>query len=256
VHDIQFGRLVRALRQRRRWRQQDLADRAGVGRTVIVDFEAGRLGGMRLDTQRQIAVALGFSMDVSPRGLGTDADRLLDQGHAVLMGATTKWLDGLGWRRVPEVSYSEWGERGSIDLLAWHEATATLLVIEIKTELVSVEATLRKLDEKVRLASRIALSRFGWRAEAASRLLVLPDVRSERRRVAAHGSVLDDAFPIRSYDARRWCRSPIGSVAALLFLPDEVGRGSRTSSGHVARVRVGHRTNVGFRRVTRGRGSR
>jgi hypothetical protein len=151
VHDIQFGRLVRA----------------GVGRTVIVDFEAGRLGGMRLNTQRQIAVALGFSMDVTPRGLGADADRLLDQGHAVLMGATTKWLDGLGWRRVPEVSYSEWGERGSIDLLAWHEATGTLLVIEIKTELVSVEATLRKLDEKVRLAPRIALSRFGWRAEAA-----------------------------------------------------------------------------------------
>ena len=193
---------------------------------------------MCLNTLRQITSALGFGMDVTPRGLGADADRLLDQGHATLMGATAKWLDGLGWKPVAEVSYSEWGERGSIDLLAWHEATATILVIEIKTELVSVEATLRKLDEKVRLAPRIALSRFGWRATVASRLLVFPDSRSERRRVAAHDAVLDGAFPIRSYAARRWCRSPVGAVAALLFMPDGDGRGSRSRSGHVARVRI------------------
>jgi len=83
VHDTQLGRLVRALRQRRRWRQQDLADHAGVGRTVVVDLEAGRLGGMRLDTPRRIAAALGFALELAPRGLGSDADHVLDQGHAL-----------------------------------------------------------------------------------------------------------------------------------------------------------------------------
>ncbi len=251
VYDIQFGQLVRALRQRRRWRQQDLADRAGVGRTVIVDLEAGRLGGMCLNTQRKVTSALGFGVDIAPRGLGADADRLLDQGHAALMGATAQWLEGMAWKPEAEVSYSEWGERGSIDLLAWHGASATLLVIEIKTELVSLEATLRKLDEKVRLAPRIALRRFGWRATFASRLLVFPDARSERRRVGAHGAVLDGAFPIRSYAARRWCRSPTGSVAALLFMPDGSRHGSRFSS-RVARVRVGRGPNVATGPTTQG----
>jgi Holliday junction resolvase-like predicted endonuclease len=67
-----------------------------------------------------------------------------------------------------------YGERGSIDLLAWHEATRTLLVVEVKTEVASIEATLRKHDEKVRLARRVAADRFGWQATVTSRLLVLP----------------------------------------------------------------------------------
>jgi hypothetical protein len=61
------------------------------------------------------------------------------------------------------VSYSVYGERGSIDLLAWHPAIRTLLVIEVKTEVSSVEAMLRKHDEKVRLAPRVAAERFDGR---------------------------------------------------------------------------------------------
>ncbi|MGH2465323.1 MAG: helix-turn-helix transcriptional regulator [Candidatus Limnocylindrales bacterium] len=250
MHDIQLGRLPRAMRQRRHWRQQDLAERAGVGRTVLVDFEAGRLGGMRLATLRRIAAPLGFSLEVTPRGLGAEADRVLDQGHAFLLGATSVWLVDFGWRCVAEVSYSEWGERGSIDLLAWHEPTATLLVVEIKTELVSIEATLRKLDEKTRLAPAIATARFGWQPAAVGRLLVLPDVRSERRRAASHGAVLDGALPVRSYAARSWCRSPVGSTAALLFLSQGRGVGS-PPVGHTTRIRRPVRTNVADRPAAR-----
>ena len=48
-----------------------------------MDLEAGRLGGMRLDTPRRIAAALGFALELAPRGLGSDADHVLDQGHAL-----------------------------------------------------------------------------------------------------------------------------------------------------------------------------
>ena len=248
MHDVQFGRLVRAMRHRRGWRQQDLADRASVGRTVIVDLEAGRLAGMRLGTQRQIAGALGFNLEVAPRGLGAEADRVVDQGHALLLGASAAWLTDLAWRTIAEVSYSEWGERGSIDLLAWHAATSTLLVVEIKSELVSVEATLRKLDEKVRLAPAVAAARFGWHPIHVGRLLVLPDERSERRRVAAHRAILDSSFPQRSHAARRWCRSPVGSVAALLFMSAGADRGWSPPGRHRIRPRL--RTNVARRRTT------
>jgi hypothetical protein len=205
---------------------------------------------MRLGTQRRIARALGLDLEVNLRGLGAEPDRVLDEGHAALLGTGKKWLDGLGWNTLPEVTYSEFGERGSIDLLAWHRPTGTLLVVEIKTELVSIEATLRKLDEKTRLAAGIAARRFEWSAKAVARLLVLPDERVERRRVAAHSAVLDGAFPLRSYAARAWCRSPSGSVAALIFVSDGRGRGAPRTSRRVARIRRRADTSAGTRAGT------
>ena len=183
MDDARLGRLIRVVRQRRGWRQTDLAAKASVGKTLIAEIESGRLEGIGLARMRKVVGAFGLSLELTIRGLGADVDRLLDERHASLLGACAAWLKSLGWLTVAEVSYSEWGERGSIDLLAWHAPTATLLVIEIKTELVSVEATLRKHDEKVRLAPTIA-RRLGWYPTSVARLLVLPDLRTEHRRVA------------------------------------------------------------------------
>jgi hypothetical protein len=133
-----------------------------VSRTIVSDIEHGRASRTSIAVVRQATAPLELSVELTARGRGADVDRVLDERHARLLGTTARWLVGLGWATMAEVSYSEWGERGSIDLLAWHEPTATLLVIEVKTELVSVEATLRKHDEKVRLAPRIARDRLGW----------------------------------------------------------------------------------------------
>jgi hypothetical protein len=144
-------------------------------------------------------------------------DRLIDEGHAELAGDSAALLRASGWLAMPEVSYSRFGERGSFDLLAWHERTRSLLVVEIKTELVSVEATLRKLDEKVRLAPGIAVDRAGWVASDVSRLLVLPRSSRCHRQVARHAVVIDLALPARSAAARAWLRRPIGRFAGVLF---------------------------------------
>ena len=236
MDDARLGRLVRALRHRRRWRQVDLAERAAVGHDAISNLEAGRIGAMRTDSIRAIVAAFGLSYEPSIRGLGAREDRLLDERHAGLLGSCAAWLSGFGWLTRAEVSYSEWGERGSIDLLAWHPPTASLLVIEVKTELVSIEATLRKLDEKARLAATIARS-LGWQAASTSRLLILPDDRTHRRRVAAHAAILDGAFPSRWRELSRWCRSPSGEIAGLVFLNDRRGRRQSQAIGPRERVR-------------------
>ena len=101
-------------------------------------------------------------MTLDVRRRGAELDRLIDEGHAALGARVAEKLRGWGWDVRVEVSYSEYGERGSIDLLAWHAATGSLLVIEVKTEIVSAESTLRKLDEKGRLAAKVARERFGW----------------------------------------------------------------------------------------------
>ena len=118
-----------------------------MGHDAVVKLEAGRLGPMRTASIRAIVAVFGLSYEPALRGLGADEDRLIDERHSRILGACATWLKTLGWVVPSEVSYSEFGERGSVDLLAWHPASASLLVIEVKSELASLEATLRKLDE-------------------------------------------------------------------------------------------------------------
>lgn len=187
-------------------------------------IERGQIADMPVRRVAAIARALDADLVVSLRWRGGELDRLLDEGHAAILGRVAELLQACGWITESEVTYSVYGERGSIDLLAWHPATRTLLVVEIKTELTSVEATLRKHDEKVRLAARIADERFGWRATSTARLLVLPNLSTARRRVERHGAVLGTAYPVRGEVLRAWLRQPtprdlsVRPVSGLLFV--------------------------------------
>jgi hypothetical protein len=171
---------------------------------------------------------------------GGDLDRLLDARHARLVGAVVTLLRRFRWQVEVEVTYSSFGERGSIDILAWWPTGRIALVVEVKSELVSVEATVRKLDEKVRLTiDSIARERFAERPAAVARLLVLPSSTTERRRVARADAALGAAVPVRSDAARRWLRQPAGPIRGLLFVADTKAgstRRSRPSAGRLFRA--------------------
>ena len=169
---------------------------------------------------------------------GRELDRLLDERHARVGEALSRELVDSGWEVLAEVSFSVFGERGSIDLLAWHAATRTLLVIELKSELTSIEETFRRHDTKVRLAGRIAADPFGWRPVSVGRLLVLPEGRTARRRAELHATLFERSYPDRNVAVRRWLRQPAGRpVAGLLFLSSSDGAGGRRVSGPQRRVR-------------------
>jgi transcriptional regulator with XRE-family HTH domain len=219
VDDLRIGRIARVLRQRLRWRQVDVARAAACSQGEVSKLELGRIGGMSLRRLRALFAALDADLVVYVRWRGGELDQLLDARHAALGEAATAWLGSIGWTVIPEVTYSILGERGSIDLLAWHPETRTLLVIELKTELTSIEETLRRHDVKVRLASSIARERFGWMPAAVGRLLVLPEDRTARRRVEQHRSLFQRAYPSSGVAVRRWLRVPVGSLAGILFLP-------------------------------------
>jgi hypothetical protein len=193
---------------------------------------------MPLRRVRAIARALDAEVVVTLRWRGGDLDRVMDEGHATLVGRIAALLEASGWVTRTEVSYSVYGERGSIDLLAWHPMTRTLLVVEVKTELTSVEATLRKHDEKVRLGRRIASERFDWHAKSVSRLLVLPNLSTPRRHVERHSRVMETAYPMRSAAVRTWIRAPGagGPTSGILYVsPTQDARGRR---GSISRKRV------------------
>jgi transcriptional regulator with XRE-family HTH domain len=228
MDDVALGRRFRALRHRLGWRQQDAGDAADVSQDTVSRTERGRIADVSVRALRRQAEALGGELRIELWFRGPELDRLLDAGHAALVGAVAARLEGLGWELRPEVSFAVFGERGSIDLLAWDAGSRILLVIEVKTELVSVEETLRRLDAKVRLAAGVARERFGWEPVRVARLLVLPDGTTARSQVRRHDAVLRAAFPVRGPRLRAWLRAPSGTVAALAFVPFTQGtRGSR-----------------------------
>lgn len=239
MDDQRIGRALRVLRHRRGLRQSDVAAAAGTSQSVISKIEAGRLRGCSIDILRRVfaAVDAGFEGDV--RWRGSALDRLLDARHASLIGVRVELLERDAWDPIVEATYRVFGERGSIDVLAARAPERAVVVEEVKSELATVEGTLRKLDEKARLVREsIAMERFGWQPECVGRLLVLPGSSTSRRQVQRHGRVLDRALPARGREVRDWLRQPVGDIAGIVFLPD-IGTGDlRRGRGGIHRVRT------------------
>jgi transcriptional regulator with XRE-family HTH domain len=228
---------LRALRRSRGLRQQDVAALAHVSRATEARVEGGQIGGVTVGTLVGLFEALGARVDVEVRWHGAGLDRLMDEGHARLSGQVASLLRTWAWEVEVEVTFAHFGERGSIDLLAWHPATATLLVIEIKTELGSVEGLLRPLDRKARLAPMVARDRFGWNAGSVSRLVVFPEDATVRRGVARQAGLLDTAFPDGSRGVRRWLREPRGTLRGIWFLSPAHGTSVARNPSSIQRVK-------------------
>ncbi len=91
---------------------------------------------------------------------GAAIDRLLDERHATMVNEAINVVDGLGWSTQTEITFSEYGERGSLDLFAAKPAVKAVLVGEVKSEWGSMEETLRLLDVKTRLAHKLAVAQL------------------------------------------------------------------------------------------------
>lgn len=241
MDDRRIGRVILSLRQRRGWRQQDLAAQSGMSQSAISDMERGRTDRYTLQTTRRVLRALDASVDLDPMWGGRgDLDRLLDADHARLM---QEWADRhrrAGWDVWNEASYSIYGERGRIDQLAFHPPTAVLEVTEGKTGIWDVQDTLGRLDSKVRLAPRVAAGR-GWNPSRVVGALVVMDGTTVRRRVREHESLFA-RYSLRGHLANAWSgtrrRPPAASWSSFhCHVPIRVGLGARDSGG-CGRVRL------------------
>jgi transcriptional regulator with XRE-family HTH domain len=229
MDDQRIGAMLRAIRIRKRWRQTDLGRRARVSPTLVARIEHGGAATVPLGKLRRVASALGARLETFVRWDGADLPRLMDARHAAMHEAIAGMFASLdGWIIEPEVSFSIEGERGIIDVLAWHPGRRMLLVIELKTEVVEVGMLLGKMDQRRRLAVNVA-RRHGWDPIAVSTWVVIADGRTNRRTVATHRTVLRRKFPADGRSIRRWLRDPSERIDALGFLPKRhvmaLGRG-------------------------------
>ena len=235
-----LGAIIRTLRLRRGWRQADLAAREGTSRWTVARVERGGSENVALTTIGAMAASLDARLTVRVVWRGGELDRVLNARHASFHEIIAARFAALpDWIAVPEVTFSVYGERGAVDVLAWHAATATVLVVELKTEIVDLQDLMGTLDRKRRLAREIAASR-GWSARTIAAWLVVAEGRTNRRRVAAHRAVLGAAFPDPAARVDRWLHQPEGPpLAALSFVTDE--HGTRTRSGIATPMRVARR---------------
>lgn len=242
MDDLRVGATLRRLRLRAGLRQSDVAARARVSQSTVSSIEAGRLDRVAVETLRRVFASVGARLDLEPRWRGAGLDRLLDERHAALVEASVRSLVELGWEASVEVSHAVFGERGSIDVMGGWPAARVALVEEVKTDLVRVDDTVRKLDEKARLvAQQIGEERFGWRPQMVGRILILPDTDRCREQVRSHEATMTAAFPARGDAVRRWLRNPVGPMAGILFVAN-IDRGGATAGRvGIQRVRVRRR---------------
>ena len=227
--DERLGQLLKLLRRRQHLAQVRLALLAAVPRQVVMTIEDGRVGEVSLDRIRHIFDALGGRARLTAWYNGAVADRLLDERHAGITERSMVVIQRREFVTASEVTFSEYGERGSIDILAGHETTHAGLVGEVKATIGSLEETNRQLDVKCRLAPKIFETTFGWRPRFISRVLIVPNDRTVRRIIDAHAATMRAVYPASSREFRAWLHSPTAPISAIWFV-SEVADGDRIPS--------------------------
>lgn len=189
MYAIAMGRLLRMLRLRRDWRQSDVAEKAGISSSAVGRHESGVIGALSI-LERHAAV-FGLRVDVRVIGRAGSLIRLGDEEHARIVETVAAWFREHGFLTETEASFSEWGERGRIDLLAYHPATETLVIVEVKTQLLDLQDLFGSLSVKERLAATIA-ERRGWKVGRCVTVLGVANTAANRTVIREHPSLFAD----------------------------------------------------------------
>ena len=230
MDDLRTGTLARAVRHRLGWTQRDLSTRAGVSQTLVSLFERGHLDQLTVRSARRIANALEIQLPFAPRWRGGDGVRLMDNDHAALVDHVVRILRPDGWEVVVEYTFNHYGERGSVDILAWHADEQVLLIIEIKSRLLDSQETISTLARKARIVPPLLVKERGWRPMAIGLVLAMDELTANRSAVGRLSATFGAAYPARGRAVRAWIRRPEGPLAGLWFLS-----ASNTTTGMRAR---------------------
>ena len=234
MDDQRVGSAFRALRIHRNWTQRELADQVGVSAGLVSLLERGHLETVSPRVLRRVAAALDCRIELRIISRGGDVDRLLTAGHAALREEVMRFIGGLpDWLQQPEVSFAVYSERGIIDILCFHPPTGSLLVIELKTELVSFENLLATMDIRLRHAKSIARDR-GWDAQSVSGWIVVAESQANRRRAKRQAATLAAAYPANGVAMRKWLKRPSGVIRGISFWSNST-RGSTTQPFYTRR---------------------
>ncbi len=212
--------LFRLLRVQAGLTQEELGIATSIPARDIRRVEIGRPGQVLFERSRRPFAEVKARARISVWWRGAAADRLFDERHASIVERGASMISRYAWATPAEVTFSEYGERGSIDTFALRRDLAAVALSEVKSAFGSLEELNRSLDVKARLAPKLCRDRFGWTPLHVGRLLIVPGVSSARRIVAAHRNTMDQIYPARGREIRAWLRRPDRSIGGIWFLSD------------------------------------
>lgn len=223
------------LRLRRGWRLADVAVRARLAPATIARTEHGSI--MSLRVVHPHAAALDVRVDFRVIGRGADVARVADEEHAAIVELLARAFRSAGWQIEVEASYSEYGERGRVDLVEYDSASQILVIVEVKTELADLQELFGGLDVKRRLAPALC-RRLGWDVARTVTVLAVASVEVNRRLVREHSALFS---PFTRATLRGYEVPVVGTGASagrvLLWVPASVAGRRRWLAGR-RRVRA------------------
>ncbi len=215
-----------------------------MSQAVISRIELGQLEDVSLARLRAVGAKLDIALSIDAWWRAGELDRLVDRGHAALVEYVVARLQGEGWLTRVEVTFNNFGERGSADIVAWHPPTRTLLIVEVKTRIGDVQATANTFERKVRLLPDVLAREEGWDPAAVGRVLVIADTQANRSVVRDHARTFDSIWPERTAATRRWIHHPAPpprngrhGFGGIWFLPYQRLGSAANRVRQVARVR-------------------
>jgi transcriptional regulator with XRE-family HTH domain len=207
IGDVERRTVVRALRatrRRRGWTQAQLGNRLRISRSEVSRWERSDLDECSVQDVQRWATALGAHLAIELR---VDGERpLADARHAEIQDWAVRLLRNAGWEVQAEASFNHYGDRGRIDVLAYHAGARAQLVIEIKTRIEDAQELLGRLDVKKRVAPVIARER-GWQPRTVVPAVFVAESTTARRRIATHAALFEP-LSLRARDAVAWLRQP------------------------------------------------
>ena len=177
--------------------------------------ERGELAGLTVGSVDRIATALGANLSVEVRYRGGLGDRLVDAAHAALVNYVVGVLRATGWLVELEFGFNVFGERGSVDILAWHAASRWLLIVEVKSRFTDLQAMLLSLARKLRLVPDVVRQLRDWDSLTVGRVVVAYGTTANRSILARHAAMFEASLPSGSLAMRRWLRVPSGPIAGV-----------------------------------------
>ena len=240
MDDQRLGALLHAIRVRRRLQQADVASGVGLDRSWVSRIERGHVRDASIGRLRAIAGMLEVGLEIVPSWRGGEVARVVNERHSRLHELFAAHLARTrGWEFATEVSFSSWGERGVIDILAWHAARRVLLVIELKTEIPDPAGLIAQVGRYRRLAPGIGHER-GWDSTSVATWVLVAESDMNRRQLAQRRVMLRNAFPLDGRALRRWLRDPVceGAVNGLAFLANAGPSIANRRLGPTRRVRA------------------
>jgi len=220
VEQTKVGLTLRAIRLKAGLSQSELAARAGVSQSTVSRIECGRLGNLPLELIVAVARALQVDLQLVIRWRGPELDRLLDARHARLVGLVAEALLARGWEVELEYSFNHYGDRGSVDVVAWQQDRAAILLVEVKTRLVDIQDLLSSMHKKRRVVPETWRAQHGMRPRHVGSVLVLPDATVHRSAVARQSAIFDLDLPERTSAVGNWLARPESDLHAIWFVRD------------------------------------